>query len=466
MEDRNEDPAVGAPEGTSVEARPWEALEALAVAGDAVALDAYIDALPAGEAGRALAHLDAEDRRRVFETLLPADAAHLIEELAEAQAADLVESLDPALAARIVHELRSDDQADLLSEMEEDEAERLLAALDPVEAEAIRAQAAWPEESAGGLMARECLRYPTSMTVGEVVDDLRRNAERYRDYDVQYAYVHGKGKHLVGVLRLRDLLLAPAGGAIGRIMIPDPVTVSAATPLEALADLFAQKAYLALPVVDDTGRLLGAVRRGAVIEAMGERAEVDRLKAQGIVGEELRSMPLRRRASRRLGWLSVNILLNVIAASVIAAFEETLRAVIALAVFLPIISDMSGCSGNQAVAVSIRELSLGLVKPHEVLWVWGKEVGVGLVNGLVLGLLIGGVAMLWKGNPWLGLVVGAALAANTLVAVSVGGLIPLVLKRANLDPALASGPVLTTVTDICGFLFALGFATLMLDRLI
>jgi magnesium transporter len=139
--------------------------------------------------------------------------------------------------------------------------------------------------------------------------------------------------------------------------------------------------------------------------------------------------------------------------------------VIALAVFLPIISDMSGCSGNQAVAVSMRELSLGLVRPLDAFRVWLKEIGVGLINGLVLGLLLGTAAWIWKGNTALGLVVATAMALNTVVAVSIGGTVPLLLKRLKFDPALASGPILTTITDMCGFFFVLSFATLMLAKL-
>jgi magnesium transporter len=167
-----------------------------------------------------------------------------------------------------------------------------------------------------------------------------------------------------------------------------------------------------------------------------------------------------------LAWLSVNILLNVIAASVIAMYQETLAAVIALAVFLPIISDMSGCSGNQAVAVSMRELALGLVRPAELWRVWRKEVAVGLINGVALGLLIAGVAWAWKGNPFLALVVGVAMMLNTLVAVSIGGTVPLMLRRLGVDPALASGPILTTVTDMCGFFLLLSIAGALLPRLI
>jgi len=189
-------------------------------------------------------------------------------------------------------------------------------------------------------------------------------------------------------------------------------------------------------------------------------------EAQGIIGgEELRSMPLLLRARRRLSWLSVNIVLNIIAASVIALHQDTLEAVIALAVFLPIISDMSGCSGNQAVGVSMRELTLGLVRPTELWRTLMKEVSVGLINGFVLGVLIGGVALVWQGNIYLGLVVGSALMLNTIVAVAIGGSVPLVLKRFKTDPAIASGPILTTITDMCGFFIVLNFASLMLSRL-
>ena len=191
------------------------------------------------------------------------------------------------------------------------------------------------------------------------------------------------------------------------------------------------------------------------------------LSFSGIVGgEELRSMSLARRASRRLSWLSINIVLNVCAASVIAMFQDTLSAVIALAVFLPIVSDMSGCSGNQAVAVSMRELSLGIVKPYEAARVWLQEVKVGMINGVVLGCLIAIAAYIWKGNPYLGVVVGVALMLNTLVAVSIGGTVPLLLKRMKVDPAVASGPILTTITDMCGFFLVLSVATLFLPKLV
>jgi magnesium transporter len=230
--------------------------------------------------------------------------------------------------------------------------------------------------------------------------------------------------------------------------------------------IFTEHRFVGLPIVDSSEKLVGIVRRSDVESAMAEKFATDLRRSQGVISEELRTMPLMLRSRRRLAWLSVNILLNIVAASVIAAYQDILTQVIALAVFLPIISDMSGCSGNQAVAVSMRELSLGLVKASEVLRVWLKELTVGLINGFALGLLVAFAAILWKGNPWLGIVIGMAMFVNTIIAVSIGGTLPLIMRGLKLDPALASGPILTTVTDMCGFFLVLSLASQFIDKLV
>jgi magnesium transporter len=304
------------------------------------------------------------------------------------------------------------------------------------------------------------------MLVKDVLDDLRAQGEEYSDYDIQYAYVVSGSGRLIGVLRLRDLLMAPRSKTIKEIMIKEPLHVNVNMALRDLKDFFRQYSFLGVPVVNGDGKLVGVVRSASAREAANRQNNQLFLKFAGIVGgEESRNMSLFKRSSRRLSWLSINIVLNIIAASVIAIYQDTLEKAIVLAVFLPIISDMSGCSGNQAVAVSIRELTLGLVRPRELVRVLAKESAIGLINGIALGILLGGAAILWKGNPWLGLVVGVSLAANTLVAVSFGGLVPLILRGLRADPALASGPILTTVTDMCGFFFVLSFASTLLPRL-
>jgi len=446
--------------------RPWEEIERLVETRDPELLEAFLEGLGTGETARMVANLSEEGRAKLLTALAPEEAADLCEQIPEAQAVGLLEALEPGAAAAILQEMRSDEQADVLADIAGPQREQILAEMPPEVSEEARALALYPDGTAGGVMVTEFLAFPEERTIAEVVEDLRRNVGRYGDYDVQYVYVVDETGTLRGVLRLRDLLLAPPGRKLREIMIRDPVALPVDASLDAMQDLFERKPFIGVPAVDAAGRLVGVVRRAAVARARSEQSEDDYRKAQGIVGgEELRTMPVRVRSKRRLAWLSVNIGLNVIAASVIAAYQETLASVIALAVFLPIISDMSGCSGNQAVAVSMRELVLGLIRPADALRVWLREIAVGIIVGVVLGALIALVAWGWKGNPFLGLVVGAAMTLNTLVAVSIGGTVPLLLRRFGMDPALASGPILTTITDTSGFFFVLSFATLLLPRL-
>jgi magnesium transporter len=315
-------------------------------------------------------------------------------------------------------------------------------------------------------MIKEYLAYPRTARIAEVLVDLQENREKYAGYDVQYLFVLDEQARLVGVLRMRDLLFPERSSTLEPLMIRDPLTLPVDASISAIVEFFDQHRLYGVPVLDERQRLVGVVLPEDVEEAARKRSDREFLGVTGIVGgEEIRTLPLLLRSRRRLSWLSINIVLNIIAASVIAYYQDTLAAAIALAVFLPMISDMSGCSGNQAVAVSVRELSLGLVRPEELRHVFMKESSLGVLNGLCLGLLLGGAAFLWQGNAWLGVVVGGALAVNTLVAVCIGGLLPLALKRAGLDPALVSGPMLTTVTDMCGFFLVLSSATLLLPQL-
>lgn len=453
-------------DGELARTEPWERLGEMVRSGSSEQVRDFLGELTPGDAARAVSRLEAEDRACVLAVLEPEDAAHLVEEIPGEQAVDLVEGLSAEAAAAIVDELPSDERADLIGALDEAQAEGILARLDPAVAAEARRLGEYSEDCAGGLMGTELIVFGEEANVAEVVAELRRSADEYDDDAVQYAYVAARDGRLTGVLRLRDLLLARSHRRLVELMIPDPVTVSDEATLEELEDLFDRHAYLAVPVVDRAGCVLGVVQRAAVDEARGDRTDGQYLRSQGIVGgEEFRTMPLGSRVRRRVSWLGVNVLLNILAASVIAAYQDTLASVIALAVFLPIISDMSGCSGNQAVAVSVRELTLGLIKSHELAFVWIKEVSVGLINGCVLGLAVGLAAYAWKSNAYLGLVVGVALALNTVLSVTLGGVIPLILSRSGRDPALASGPILTTITDMCGFLLVLSLASAVLPHL-
>ena len=441
-------------------------LEELIQSNDTAQIEAVFEELPPVEMARMISSLNKADHIHLLEILGPEKSASIISKITDLGTENLVTQLPTPQAVSIVKEMSRDQQAHFLRTIGDDDAEAILDEIKPQKAEKVRKLMSYPENTAGGLMITEYLSYPEDMLVKEVLDDLREHGETYSDFDIQYAYVVSETSHLSGVLRLRDLLMAPRNRVLSETMIKTPLHVNINASLRDLKAFFSQYAFLGAPVTDDEGKLVGVIRSSSVREAANRQNNQLFLKFAGIVGgEESRNMSLFKRSSRRLSWLSINIVLNIIAASVIALYQDTLEKAIVLAVFLPIISDMSGCSGNQAVAVSIRELTLGLVRPRELVRVLAKESAIGVINGIALGILLGGAAILWKGNPYLGLVVGVSLAANTLVAVSLGGLIPLILRGMRTDPALASGPLLTTVTDMCGFFFVLSFASLMLPRL-
>jgi magnesium transporter len=434
---------------------------------DLIVAQLIVNGASADDQRRIISQLDLATREKLCVLLPPGETADLMENLAEVQAIELLEELPAGIAADVVEEMDAEVSGDLLRELDDKDSEAILAEIeDKEESKELRERVGYEDDSAGGLMSDQVLAFPLSATVADVHADLEGNAEEYTDADVQYFFVVDDQQRLSGVLSLRALLLGRRATPIEKLMIPEPLSVSVHTSLEDLEDLFEEKQYLGFPVVDDEGKLKGIVSRRAVTEALSEHQTDDYLKAAGIVGgEELRSMPLKDRCVRRLAWLGPNILLNLLAASVIASYEDTLQAVIALAVFLPMVSDMSGCSGNQAVAVSIRELTLGVIQPRDYLRVLIKEGLLGLTNGLVLGIVLGTIATVWKGSIFLGLVIGSALFLNTVLSVLLGGLIPLVLKRFKADPALASGPILTTCTDMCGFFLVLNLATVVISKI-
>jgi len=445
----------------------WEHIGELIGKKDIDGLLLFLKKLPVSEIAWAMANLDEHLRGELIELISPAEAATVLHSITGDQAADMLETINVREAANILEELPTDEQVDILSEVDAGSAEAILSAMPAASARKARQIMQYPSDVAGGIMTVEFLAYPETMTVGEVFKDLREHQEEYSDYEVQYAYIISKTGKLQGVLRMRDLIMAKPSITVKSLMIRNPRFVLVDDPLEKLIGFFEGNNFIGAPVIDLRERLVGVIRRARVMESSAERAESSFLHVSGIVGgEEFRYMPLLHRSTRRLSWLSINIFLNIIAASVIAFYQETLTAVIALAVFLPIISDMSGCSGNQAVAVSIRELTLGLVRPREILKVCLKEAGVGIINGIVLGILLGLAGFLWKGNLYLGLVIAGALALNTVLAVCIGGTVPLILRKIKMDPALASGPILTTITDMCGFFLTLSLASALLVKLV
>ncbi|MDC0088106.1 magnesium transporter [Akkermansiaceae bacterium] len=445
----------------------WKLLLEATQTNDLVTATELVSSMSADDRRRILAQLDLETREKLCEMLEPELAADLMADLTEEQSVEILEEMPAELAADVLEEMPADVSGDLLRELDDDDTDAILAEIDDTKESAeLRERANYADNTAGALMSDQVLSFVGTTTVYDVLRKLGENTEKYSDADVQYFYVTSNTNHLKGVLALRTLVLGGRDIAINELMIPEPLAVSVTMNLEDLEDVFETKKYLGFPVIDAEGRLKGIVTREHLNEALAEVQTESFLKSRGIVGgEELRSMPLRDRCFRRLAWLGPNIVLNLAAASVIAAYEDTLQSVIALAIFLPMVSDMSGCSGNQAVAVSIRELTLGIIRPKDYMRIIIKEGLLGIFNGAVLGVILGVIAALWKDNIYLGLVIGSALTINTIISVTLGGLIPLVLKRFKADPALASSPILTTCTDMCGFFLVLSLANTVISRL-
>jgi len=454
---------MGMDEGVDINgSQPWEQLRGLLRGGDQEGLLKLWDSLRSSQVVRTWFRLSDDEQTQLLRALPSDVAAELLEDVPESHAADRLEDIPPEQAASIVGELNSQDAADLLREVEEEDLESILAFMDNEDAADARQLISLDPDSAGGLMSTEFIAVRGTAKVGDVIARLAAADNDEPLYTMQNIYVTRPSGILRGQVKLSSIAFVEPAHQLGDLIEPVE-TVRQDDDLVALLDFFEEHDQVVVPVVDFRNRLVGVLKRRVFYEALAERDQEDNLKRHGIVGgEELRSMPVLVRSGRRLSWLSVNIFLNMMAASVIAMYQDTLQAVIALAVFLPIVSDMSGCSGNQAVAVSMRELTLGILRPIDVARVWLQEVSVGVLNGLALGSLIACAAWVWKGELWLGAVIGLALALNTVVAVSLGGTLPLILKGLKVDPAIASGPILTTVTDMCGFFFVLSFATMAL----
>lgn len=444
-------------------------LSVLVEEADAARITAYLHDLPPEETAYTISHLDDECRTQMFSLLAesePEFAADLMEHFDDAHAAEIVGELHPEAAAAIVDEMDSDEQADVLGELSNQDAEAILEEMTPEEAIDTRRRMRYDEDTAGGLMITEFLAYPGSMPVEEVADDLREHSDKYGEYEVRYVYAKHLDGSLEGVVPMRLLVMTKRGTPLGELAPPEPKYVTVDTHVDELEDLFDRIDLSAVPVVDEANKLVGVVQRHAVQEARGEAAEEDLAKFGGILrGEELRSMPLRSRAGRRLAYLLPISGLLMLSASVIHLFIETVEQVPVLAMFLPVVAGLCGSGGGQAVAVSMREISLGLIKPADLMRVMGKEAAVALIDGVVLGVVLFLIVWIWQGNAVMGLVVGGSIPLVLVAAKCTGGCVPLLLRKIGLDPAMASGPVVTTVVDLASFLVVLILATLMLSSL-
>ncbi len=403
-----------------------------------------------------LSRLDAEQRRAVIEAIRGRFDPEILPYLDEAVREDVFETLGTRDVAAMLAELDSDDAIDLMTDLDEDERKLLLEAVPPADRVVLEQGLTFPDSSAGRLMQREVVAVPTHWTVGQTIDFMRTEAELPENF--QEIYVVSAGNRLDGVVTLAKLLRAKRPVRIADIMSAEMRPVPPTTDQEEVAQMFRRYGLVSTPVVDDTGQLLGRITVDDVVDVIDEEAEEDLLKLGGVSESDI-SSSLLETARSRFVWLLVNLVTAFIAASVIAMFADTIAQVVALAVLAPIVASMGGNAGTQSLTVAVRALAMREIGRTNALRVIVKEVALGVINGAVFGCAVGLVAWAWFGKPMIGVVIGLALILNLMAAGLAGMTIPLILERLGVDPAVASGVFLTTVTDVVGFFTFLGLAT-------
>jgi magnesium transporter len=411
------------------------------------------------DVGEVLASLDEEQRLEVVQALPKRlSSKALVSMPDEAQAEETLVALGTEQAADILDELPDDDAADILGGLDPEDQARILSEVeDRADVERLLK---YERDTAGGLMTTQVVTVPDVATAGVAIEEVRRQREEVPDfYEI---FVADADRRLQGVLPLKDLVASPVDRPVREFMQPAAHVVRPEVDQEEVASLLSRYNLPAVPVVDAEMRLLGQVTFDDVIHVVQEEGTEDLLKFGGVPADEDLAAPWTRSVRSRLPWLYVNLATAFLAGAVVYLFRDTVSHTVAIAVWMPIIAGMGGNAGTQALAVTVRRLALGHIPLGRSGHVIGKEVLVGLATGLANGVVVAVVAYLMGQGPTLGLVVFLAMAGNLLVAGFAGALIPILLERFGIDPAIASSIFVTTFTDVCGFLLLLGLAARLL----
>ncbi len=440
-----------------------DVVEALAT-GDGARVKDLIAPLHYADVADLLEHLSAEERHALIDVIRDDFDAEILSELDETVRDEIIEWLGIADVAAAVAELESDDAVQIIEELDEAEQQKVLEAIPAGERTLIEEGLAYPEDSAGRLMQRELVTVPSFWNVGQTIDFMRQSADLEEDalpsvfYDI---FVVDPVHKPVGAVPLSRLLRTRRPVPVTEIMDAEMKLIPVETDQEDVAFLFRQRDLVSAPVVDDGGRLVGAITIDDVVDVIHEELEEDIMRMGGVREDDLYDAAVDTTRSR-FSWLVVNLATAVLASIVIGLFEATIEQIVALAVLMPIVASMGGNAGTQTMTVAVRALAMKELTPTNTMRVIGKELLVGGFNGILFAALTGGVAWVWFGSPALGVVIALAMIINMVVAGLAGTTIPLVLERAGIDPAVASGVVLTAITDVVGFFGFLGLAALIL----
>ncbi len=424
-------------------------------------LRTLLDDLHAADIADVLEQVDARDRReilRLFPGLVNGD---VLSELDEGLREEVIAALTPEALAVAVRELDSDDVVDLIEDFEAVDQEAVLAALDVSDRVAVEQALAYPEYSAGRMMQRETVVAPEHWNVGQAIDHMRAHDDLPDEF---YHVILVDPRHRpTGYVSLGKIMSQPRRTRLADITEDSFRTIDVLAEEGDVAYAFNQYHLISAPVTDAEGRLVGVITIDDAMIVLDDELEEDILRLAG-VGEEGSSLSssVREILRGRFPWLAVNLVTAILASMVISLFEGQIAQVVALAVLMPIVASMGGNAGTQSLTVAVRAIATRDLTGSNVVRVIRREMMVGLLNGLAFAAIMGLVGVLWFGMPLLGLVIAAAMVINLVVAALAGIGIPVLLERAGIDPALASGAFVTTVTDVVGFFAFLGLAALVL----
>ena len=421
-----------------------------------------VNTLSPAEIGNLLESLPPAKRTVVWGLVDPEDDGEVLVHVGDEVREGLLAEMDPDEIVAAVEDLDIDDLADLVEDLPDTVIDEVLKSMDRDNRERLEQALSYPEDTAGRLMNPDVVTVRTDTTVDVVLRYLRLRGELPEHTD--HLYVVSRRHQYLGRIALQALLTHEANTPINALLDDEQPAIDFGESAEEVARRFSDHDWISAPVVDDNNILLGRITIDDVVDIIREQAEHQALGAAGLDEDEDLFSPVHRAVRGRVLWLGINLVTAFLAASVVGQFEGALEQIVALAVLMPIVAGMGGNAGTQVLALMVRGLALGQVGSSNARVLLWKEIRVALLNGAMLGTVVALVALLWFGSWGLALVIGSALTITLCAAALAGVVVPLTLKRMGYDPALAGGVILTTVTDVIGFLSFLGLATLVLLR--
>ncbi|MES9965364.1 MAG: magnesium transporter [Candidatus Sedimenticola sp. 20ELBAFRAG] len=420
-----------------------------------------LNALQPGEIGHLLESLPMAEREIVWGLVDEENDGEVLVHLTDEVRADLISKMNKAELLAATEGLDTDDLADLIQELPHTITREIIGSLDMQHRSRLEAVLSYPEDTAGGLMNPDTLTVRPEVTLDVVMRYLRRLKEQIPPHTDNLVVVNRDGKYL-GVLYLTDLLTHDLDDSVAEIMSLDLKAIPANWDDGAVANRFEQHDLVSSPVVDEEGMLIGRITVDDVVDVIREEGEHQFMGQAGLSEDEDMFAPVMISAQRRALWLGINLITAFLASWVIGMFEQTIEKVVALAVLMPIVASMGGIAGSQTLTLTIRGIALGQLSGKNTRWLVLKELAVGGLNSMIWAAVVAVVAGIWFNSTDIALLIAVAMSINLVFAALTGAILPLALDRVGIDPALAGSVLLTTVTDIVGFLAFLGLATIFL----